>query len=75
MFMRFLGIGIGHCNQHFNEAETVDGNDAQTCLDDESYGEGAGHDMDTEEEEEDGTGYAESDNDNDLSDDLGYDDL
>lgn len=72
--MRFLGIGIGHRNQHFNEDEIVDGNDAQTCLDDdESDGEGADHD--TEDEEEDGTGDAESDNDNDLSDDYGYDDL
>ncbi len=54
MFMRFLGIGIGHCNQHTTEAAKLEhgvGDDSQTCMnDDESDTEGA--DLDTEDDED-----------------------
>jgi hypothetical protein len=84
MFMRLLGIGIGHCGQHPTEADIAasDGNDSQTStMDNESDGDTAEEDKDTHEDDEDedtdleeyGDGGLDSDEDED--DDLGYDDL
>ena len=76
MFMRFLGIGVGHCNQHTTEAEVAElergvGDDSQTCMDDhESDTEGA--DLDTEDDED---GLDGTDSDDFDDDDFGYDNL
>ena len=83
MFMRFLGIGIGHCNQYSTEAGQVVGSDEdelEFMNDNESDGN-----MDVDNAE-DGGGIQDSDDEEDLEgsdlnsddeeyDDIGYDDL
>ncbi len=80
--MRFLGIGIGHCNQHPTEADPGpgDGNDFQTCVDDggESDGDTAEEDNQTQDDEDEGTDLEEYDevySDEYDDDDFGYDNL
>jgi hypothetical protein len=71
MFMRFLGIGIGHCSQHpIAEAEPDSNIDAAENADqdggvEEEEDNARDEDVDSEEEEEE-----EEINDDD---DLGYD--
>jgi hypothetical protein len=82
MFMRFLGIGIGHCNQHTTEAEAEAaqlehgvGDDSQTCMDDdESDTEGADLDAEDDEDRQD-DGDEGTDSDEFDDDDFGYDNL
>ena len=84
MFMRFLGIGIGHCGQHPTEANIAasDGN-SQTCTmdnDDESDGDTAVEDNDTlaQDDEDEGTDleeYDDGDSDWYSDDDFRYDNL
>src|SRR5258705_1458443 len=84
MFMRFLGIGIGHCNQHPTEADlgAGDGNDSQTlCMDDGDEGDGsmaAEEGNDTQDDEDEGTDleeYDEGDSDEYDDGDFGYNNL
>jgi hypothetical protein len=86
MFMRFLGIGIGHCNQHPAEAGPaagIDGGGLEFMNDN-----GNGGDMGADNAEDVGGGMQDSDDeegleggdlDGDDSDeeyyDIGYDDL
>ena len=79
MFMRFLGIGIGHCNQHPSEADlgADDGNDSQTlCVDDGDEGDGnmAAEEAD-DTEDDDLEEYDKGDSDEYDDDDFGYDNL
>ena len=62
MFMQFLGIGIGHCNQNSAEAELgagndrPDGDDPQTCMENnklERDDDAESADCDTEDDEDD----------------------
>ena len=84
MYMRFLGIGIGHCNQHPSEADlgSGDGSDFQTLfVDDGDEGDGnmaAGEAKDIQDDEDEGTdleGYGEGDSDEFSDDDFRYDSL
>ena len=86
MFMRFLGIGIGHCNQYSPEAERGDG-ELGAMDDDESDQDMDGNNTmrsdddngtwDSDDDDEDSTLISDDDSeefDNDDND-LGYDDL
>jgi hypothetical protein len=84
MFMRFLGIGIGHCNQHPTKANlgASDGNDSQTlCMDDGNKGNGnmaAEEGTDTQDDEEEDTDleeYDKGDSDEYDDSDFGHDNL
>ena len=80
-FMRFLGIGIRHCNQHSTDAELVAGHGPRN-MDEESDGhaDAEGEVADDEDnlnednysDEDGGTDDDEFDGD---SDDIGYDEL
>jgi hypothetical protein len=78
MFMRFLGIGIGHCSQHtMAGAEPVDRNDSD---DDELGGDdGSDQDMADDQDIADDDYWDSEDEDIDsekeIDDDFGYDNL
>jgi hypothetical protein len=79
MFMRFLGLGIGHCGQHTAvepdpAVDTMD--DFQTCVDDDKESDDQKSDDEEEsaEDEEDEDFVDEEDIDCD-DEDLGYGDL
>jgi Ran GTPase-activating protein (RanGAP) involved in mRNA processing and transport len=72
MFMRFLGIGIGHCSQHpIAEAESVSDNVGAENADQDGIDENDNEDEDIESEDED----EEEEEVECDDDDLGYDDL
>jgi len=68
MFMRFLGIGIGHCSQHTTKdnSQTMVGSDEDNEIYDDAEV------ADSEDEDED---ISDNEEDTDESDDDGYDDL
>ena len=80
MFMRFLGIGIGHCNQYSTEAgQAVDSDEDEVMNDNESDGnidadnaEGGGTQNSDDEEDLEGS---DLNSDDEEYDDIGYDDL
>jgi len=83
MYMRFLGIGIGHCGQHPTETDigASDGNDSDSlCMEngEERDGNATEEDNDAQDDEDEGTDleeYGDSDDDLGDDDDLGYDNL
>ena len=76
MFMRFLGIGIGHCNQHSTDAELAVGRDPQTHMDDESDGDTEDTERETADDEDNDSDEGEgTDNDEFDGDSDGYDEL
>ena len=74
MFMRFLGIGIGHCDQHTTvEPDPAAGNvadDFQTCFNDEESDDDEGSADFEDEEDEDILDDEDCDD-----EDIGYGDL
>jgi hypothetical protein len=87
MFMRFLGIGIGHCKQHTTNAELMVGSDRDdsdsrtlASVDDDEDITGGADDMgdddaDTRGSDDEDEAVFDSDNDGFDDNDLEYDDL
>jgi hypothetical protein len=84
MFMRFLGIGIGHCSQHTARRAGNDADGSQMCIaDDERNDDAENADNDEEDEEaeevfddeDEVTGSEGDDVETDDDDDIGYDAL
>ena len=77
MFMRFLGIGIGHCNQHTTAgAEPVDGDDSDNDSDELESDDGSDQDMADDDDQDTWDSDDEDiDSEKEIDDNLGYDDL
>ncbi len=71
MFMRFLGIGIGHCGQHTTvEVGDITGDYQARVTDEESNDDEENADFEDEEDED-----IVDEEDSDCDDDFGYGDL